>query len=211
VTETSAVKNCVAFQGAKLVASGDLHRVAAKLKHFLEQNPEATILVFDAETSEPVELDLRGSMEEVLARLTPREPKVVTEDSSARGPGRPRLGVVARELTLLPRHWEWLSKQPGGASVAVRKLVEEARHTHQDEDRLREARESAYRFISAVAGDFPGFEEATRALFAPNEPEFNRILEFWPIDVRRHAKKLAATAFEVVKILEGKRAALVNR
>ena len=110
--------------------------------------------------------------------------------------------MVARELTLLPRHWEWLGAQPGGASVAVRKLVEEARHTHQDQDRLREARESAYRFIFAVAGDFPGFEEATRALFAANEAEFNRIVGFWPADVRRHAKRLADTAFDLNRIAQ---------
>jgi hypothetical protein len=102
------------------------------------------------------------------------------------------LGVVPREVTLLPRHWDWLGTQPGGASVALRKLVEQARKSNHGADQLRHAQEAAYRFMSAMAGNEAGFEEATRALFAGNQEVFSMQVESWPIDVRNHAKKLAA-------------------
>ena len=115
------------------------------------------------------------------------------QDAAAetRGRGRPRLGVVAREVTLLPRHWDWLNSQPGGASVALRKLVDQARRTSGDADRIRAAQEAAYRFMSAVAGNFPGFEEALRALFAYDRRRFSDLVAKWPEDVRDYAIRLA--------------------
>jgi hypothetical protein len=101
------------------------------------------------------------------------------------------LGVVAREVTLLPRHWEWLAAQSGGASVALRKLVEEARRTHGEKDRLRRTQERAYCFMSAIAGDLPGFEEAARALFASDRPKFTERIAHWPADLRDHTLWLA--------------------
>jgi hypothetical protein len=98
-------------------------------------------------------------------------------------------------VTLLPRHWEWLSAQPGGASVALRKLVEEARRANLGRDRVRQAQDSAYRFMFAVAGDRPGFEEATRALFAGDPDRFEQCVDAWPDDIRAHAKQLASAAF----------------
>ena len=74
--------------------------------------------------------------------------------------------MVAREVTLLPRHWEWLAQQSGGASVALRRLVDQARRGTEDKDRIRRAQEAAYRFMSAMAGNRPNFEDAIRALFA---------------------------------------------
>ena len=107
------------------------------------------------------------------------------------------LGVVAREVTLLPRHWEWLAHQPGGASVALRKLVEAARRDPGGKDRVRQAREAAYRFMSALAGNEAGFEEAARALFAGRRVDFETHVGRWPKDVREHAVRLAAPSFEV--------------
>jgi hypothetical protein len=101
------------------------------------------------------------------------------------------LGVVAKEVTLLPRHWDWLNLQPGGASVALRKLVEEARRTSGHHDRVRAAQESAYRFMSAVAGNLSGFEEAARALFAYDRRRFSQMIAAWPDDVRDYAVRLA--------------------
>lgn len=168
----------------------------------MDRDKWAQILIFDDVTSNLVEVDFRGSPEDVLRRIkhqgagsmqssAPPQP-----EGETRRPGRPRLGVVAREVTLMPRHWEWLASQPGGASVALRKLVEQARRANQGRDRQRQAQESAYRFLSAMAGDRPGFEEATRALFAGKQEQFDEIVELWPIDVRNHAKKLAAVAFD---------------
>jgi hypothetical protein len=104
------------------------------------------------------------------------------------------LGVVAREVTLLPRHWDWLGKQPGGASVTLRKLVEAARRSQSQQDDRREALESAYRFMSAMAGDEIGFEEASRALFAKDHPRLRALIANWPVDLRDHIDLLAQRA-----------------
>ena len=120
------------------------------------------------------------------------------QNGKAKGPGRPRLGVVAREITLLPRHWEWLASQPGGASVTLRRLVEAARAESAQADAIRQAREATYRFMTAMAGNEPGFEEASRALFAGNSAAFTRHTEAWPDDVRDHARRLVGPTFAMV-------------
>jgi uncharacterized protein len=187
----------IAFEGERRIAAGDLQAVARAAKQTLDQRKDASVLIFNGSTSEPVDLDFRGGLADVLARLptpngtAPAEPELPPN----RGPGRPKLGVVAREVTLLPRHWEWLAQQAGGASVAIRKLVEEARRGGDDKDRIRRAQEAAYRFMSAMAGNKPHFEEATRALFAPDPVRFKALIAGWPADVRDHAAKLAERAF----------------
>jgi len=187
----------IAFEGERRIASGDLPAVARAAKQTLDQRKDASVLIFDGSTSEPVDLDFRGGLEDVLARLpapngtVPAEPELPPN----RGPGRPKLGVVAREVTLLPRHWEWLAQQAGGASVAIRKLVEEARRGGDDKDRIRRAQEAAYRFMSAMAGNKPHFEEATRALFTPDPVRFKALIAGWPADVRDHVARLAERAF----------------
>jgi hypothetical protein len=159
------------------------------------------VLIFDDFTSTVLEVDFHGTLEDVLERLedqakrSGQSTETPQPQEETRRPGRPKLGVVAREVTLLPRHWDWLATQPGGASVALRKLVEHARRANQGKDERRRAQESAYRFLSAMAGNEPGFEEATRALFAGNREQFDAMVEPWPLDVRDHAKKLAAVAF----------------
>ena len=189
----------LAFEGDRCVASGDLHTVARAAKETLDRRKDAAVLVFDS-TSGPVEIDFRGSVEDVLARL----PDIVdvppggeeTANAAPRGPGRPKLGVVAREVTLLPRHWEWLAQQSGGASVALRRLVDEARRANKDKDRIRLAREAAYRFIAAMGENKPHYEEVARALFAGDAGRFESWTASWPADVRDHARRLAAAAFE---------------
>jgi uncharacterized protein len=190
----------IAFDGDYQIAAGDLREVARAAREALDRRNDASILVFDGTTSETVELDLRGSLDQVLNRLPAHPAHPAPNDSepetpASRGPGRPKLGVVAREITLLPRHWEWLAKQPGGASVAVRKLVEEARRRSEDRDRIRVAQEAAYRFMAVMAGNKPHFEDAIRALFASDPPRFAQLIAGWPKDVRAHATMLAERAF----------------
>jgi len=188
----------IAFDGDRCIASGDLRAVARAAKETCDQRKDAAVLVFDS-SSGPVELDFRGSVDDVLARLPDPDGAVATgdaSDSAPRGPGRPKLGVVAREVTLLPRHWEWLAQQSGGASVALRRLVDEARRANKDRDRVRQAREAAYRFIAAMGENKPHYEEVARALFAGDAERFQAWTEAWPADVRDHARRLAATAFE---------------
>jgi len=190
----------VAFRGSALVADGPLPEVALEVKALHDSGDHSLVLIFDGATSEQIDLDLSGTPEAVRDRLGAASAEAVepTHDSvsggeqgARRGPGRPKLGVVAREVTLLPRHWEWLSAQPGGASVTLRKLVEAARRSTVDDVHARERREACFRFMNAMAGDEPGFEEAIRALFAGDGEKMDREISAWPTDVRDHVRKLA--------------------
>lgn len=194
-------RECIAFAGGRSLGRGRLAEVAVAAKAELDEHPDATVLLFDDETSEPVEVDFRGDAHEVLERLAVAMSATHAASSAGerRSPGRPKLGVVAREVTLLPRHWEWLAAQPGGASVTLRKLVEEARRADGGEGDRRRAQEAAYRFMNAVAGNEPGFEEAVRALYAEDVSAFSERTAAWPADVRDHARRLAARSFARVR------------
>ena len=186
-------KTFTAFQGHRRLVSGPAGEVALVIKRMAER-PDEPIMIFEDATGRTIDFDLRGGDREVLARLAKLVPPPVEEipsSSEPRGRGRPKLGVVAREVTLLPRHWEWLSAQAGGASVALRKLVEEARRASGDKDRERQARDAAYHFMSTMAGDLPQFEEASRALFADDRRRFIGLIVDWPADIRDHIVKLA--------------------
>jgi len=195
-------KPCTAFEGHRRILSGPLIEVALAVRNATERGTDQPILTFDDATGRIIDFDLRGSKADLVARLSeapaeaPPRPKPQRHDPAApdaepRGRGRPKLGVVAHEVTLLPRHWEWLGQQRGGASAAIRRLVEEARRNGGAEQARRAAQEAAYRFMSAMAGDLPGFEEAARALFAGNAPRFDEQVAGWPADLRDYATKLA--------------------
>ncbi|HEX5686169.1 MAG TPA: DUF2239 family protein [Ideonella sp.] len=188
------------FDGFRRIAQGPLQVVALRAKRALDSGAAGPVLVFDDQTGRCVDIDTRGSDDEVVTRLAAllglTAAQAVLDEaeepaSEPRGRGRPKLGVVAREVTLLPRHWAWLASQPGGASVALRKLVDEARRVHGDKDRQRKAQERAYHFMSAIAGDLPGYEEATRALFANDRKRFVELVAAWPADLADHATTLA--------------------
>lgn len=191
-------RTCVAFANGRCLERGRLAEVALAAKAELDARPDASVLIFDDETSEPVEVDFRGDAHDVLERLAAAMTSSETVESAGerRSPGRPKLGVVAREITLLPRHWEWLAAQPGGASVTLRKLVEEARRADGGEATRRKAQEAAYRFMNAVGGNEPGFEDAVRALYAGDADAFRARTEVWPPDVREHVRRLAERALE---------------
>jgi hypothetical protein len=196
-----STSSCIAFLGERRIAEGDLRQVARALKAATDINPGQPVLIFDLQTSETIEIDLRGAVDEVLARLPhaadPEDAGSVAapEDVPPRGPGRPRLGVVAREVTLLPRHWDWLNAQPGGASVTIRKLVEQARIAQAGRDCVRRATDATYRFAQVMAGNLRDYEEAMRALFAGDRTRFEAMTESWPVSIRNHARRLAAPAF----------------
>lgn len=179
----SLARSCAAFDGVRLIAAGALRDVALAVRDALATDPRGPVLTFDDATGAVIDLDLRGSDAEILDKLD--------SDPQPRGRGRPRLGVVAREVTLLPRHWEWLAAQPGGASVALRRLVDQARRADRGAAEAKRAKAAAYRFLQAIAGDFAGFEEASRALFAGDRDTFADRIAAWPADVRAYATRLA--------------------
>lgn len=175
-----------AFQGDRLISRGPAAKVVAAVKAAADGGGQ-DLLAFDAATGRVVDLDLRGDVEAVLARLTPAPVE------EKRGPGRPKLGVTAREVTLLPRHWDWLASQPGGASVALRKLVETALRDAEGPDRARKARDAAYAFMTTMAGDRRGYEDAVRALFAGDAAGLAAAVEGWPEGVRDRMSVMLAS------------------
>ena len=184
-----------AFHSHTRLAAGSLAAVAERCKAVLDASPDAMPIVYDDATGRAVDIDYRGTTHDVLARLaTPGEAQ-----AAKRGPGRPKLGVVAREVTLLPRHWEWLGEQPGGASVTLRKLVDAARKgqgvVQGVDPAAHRARAAADRFMSTMLGNQPGYEEASRALYGGDRARFVTLSEPWPADLRDHARRLAAPAF----------------
>lgn len=180
----------VAFAGARRVASGPLRDVLPVLKQRFERDPSELVLVFEVETGRQVDFDLRGSLAEVLERALP----------APRGPGRPRLGVTSREISLLPRQWQWLEQQPNGISAALRRLVEHAHKTQPGSERARSQRGALSQILSALAGNLPGYEEACRALFAGEDERLALTIEPWPEDVRQfallHAREASRVAAE---------------
>jgi hypothetical protein len=210
-----------AFEGRSRIASGEFCDVALAAKVAIDraadQTPVPPVLVFDDASGETIEFDWRGSLRSFGSKVKALERERATmrgditetagmqapgdassatpSPDTARGPGRPRLGVVAREVTLLPRHWDWLASQPGGASVALRKLVDAARRATESQDRVRKVRAAAYRFMSTLMGNAAGFEEACRALFAGDKAAFDTHTVDWPADVRLHLGAMLAGSF----------------
>jgi uncharacterized protein len=189
---------CTAFVGARRLASGTAGEVALAVKAAIERGENQSILIFEDATGVGVDFDLRGSPQAILARLAGAVETGDDEEAQPRGRGRPKLGVVAREVTLLPRHWDWLNAQPGGASVALRKLVEAARKSDAAHENRSAAQRAADRFMSATVGNHPGYEEAARALYARDKDRFYAQSDAWPKDLRDHARGLAAPAFDEV-------------
>lgn len=176
-----------AFSGQELVAFGPLKTVLPQVKARFDENTGAPLLIFEDETGGQVDFDLRGTVEEVLKRVLPPEPQP--------RPGRPKLGVVSREISLLPRHWSWLEKQPNGASAALRRLVDEARSRDIEKQRANITRDAASRFLSVMAGNLPGYEEALRALYAGKRDDFDILIRDWPADIQNHALRITRNAF----------------
>ncbi|MFM1896929.1 MAG: hypothetical protein RLZZ385_2003 [Pseudomonadota bacterium] len=189
-TPTTPDPSHTAFRDDERLCSGSLEAVALHIHQNKALAGKATVLIFNDHTGEQVDVDISGGERQIRKRYGAPVPPPV----SSGGRGRPRLGVVGKEITLLPRHWEWLSLQPGGASVALRKLIDQARKSNQAADDKRRSQVAANRFMSAMAGNLPGYEEATRALFAGDKRRFAFEIELWPRDVRAYAMGLAATA-----------------
>jgi hypothetical protein len=163
-----------AFLGDTIVARGEPSAVTRELER-LYPGDVGALRVFEDCSGRVVDLDYWDA-----AASAPPPP---------RRRGRPSLGVAAREVTLLPRHWDWLSGQAGGASAAIRRLVEEAGRKAPGP---HEKRDSAYRFMSDMCGNRPGYEEALRALYRGEEARFHLLIADWPRQIQGFVKELLA-------------------
>jgi uncharacterized protein len=188
-----------AFADNDHLVSGSLEKMLRRTKQYLEDDGSGTILIFEDHSGVQVDFDFRGTFDEVLARLAshPLLAGHKKSDTPRGGPGRPRLGVVCREVSLLPRHWEWLEEQPNGISAALRRLVDEARKREPHGQCARRAREAAGRFMMVMAGNRPGYEEASRALFAKDQEALKKQIRRWPPDIRRHLWLLVQKAAQL--------------
>lgn len=200
--ETSATETtdlCTAFHGYRRIAAGPFAEVALAVVRAFDAKTAGPILIYNDTTGAVIDVDLRGTPTEITTRMArfsrpdspPPSPPAEPDSAVGRPRGRPKLGVVSREVTLLPKHWEWLAQQPGGASVALRRLVEHAQHMDAAAIQRRLRQDAAYRFISSMAGSLPAFEEASRALFSGDPEQFRHYTAAWPIDVREYAMQIA--------------------
>ena len=191
---TTSQNTYTAFEGLKILAQGDLSEVVLKVKRKLGKEANNNdILIFSDSTGRSMDFNFQGNESDVLKRL-----EVFTQERSSKtesGPGRPKLGVISREVSLLPRHWEWLANQPMGASAALRQLVEEGIKKSSGGSELKAAQERTYKFMSALAGDLPGYEEALRALYKKDKAVFSDCIQHWPADIKMHTQHLAKPVF----------------
>ncbi|MBB6097894.1 hypothetical protein HNR42_001317 [Deinobacterium chartae] len=176
-----------AFANDRKIASGPLADLLRQTRRHLEQFPDSAILIFEDHSGKQVDFDLSGTLEQVLARALPPQPPARR--------GRPKLGVVSREISLLPRHWEWLEQQPVGASATLRRMIDEARKQGSAHENARRAAEATDRLMSALAGNRPGYEEAARALYAGDRAGFCALIEAWPEDIRTYLHQRSLEAF----------------
>ncbi|MFB9994519.1 DUF2239 family protein [Deinococcus oregonensis] len=180
-----------AFHGSQHLITGVLRDVLTLLKTQAESlSTDPPVLMFEDQTGRQVDFNLRGTLSEVLEREAP-----LPAAPAKAGPGRPKLGIVSREISLLPRHWEWLEQQRGGASATLRRLVDEARKQSPGRERIQQAQTATDRFLGVMAGNLPHFEAASRALYARDQAAFTEHLSLWPDDIRAHALSLAAPVF----------------
>jgi hypothetical protein len=184
-----------AFLEKTCIARGSIESVVVAAKELLDQGKTSRIAIFSDDTGETIEIDFRGTLNDILSRLI-HHPMLPTQiqnepvENSMRRPGRPKLGVISREVSLLPRHWDWLAKQSGGASNALRRLVEEARKKNEIQDRQREIESAVHRFMWDMAGNEPHFEDVTRAFYVRDFQTMGTLMKDWPTDVRVHIKRL---------------------
>ena len=161
-----------------------------------QQAASNLVLFFDSNSGRQVDIDVaveesRGQSKEVNCVDAVAKSKSTHKKTR----GRPRLGIEGREVKLLPRHWQRLDQQRSGAFAALRRLIDENRTERAAEDAIRETQDSANRFMMAIAGDLPGFEEAVRALYARDGAKFREETQRWPTDVCRSTSGETEAAF----------------
>ena len=192
-------ESIIVFKGQDKLSAGPVSEVAKYLKSLVDQGDAPNYLIFKSSNGQQIDFDLGGSETDVEQRYGSSKHASLADSAADTPPktrGRPKLGVVGREVTLLPRHWEWLDRQRGGSSAALRRLIDAERKNNADEDRVRIAQDSTNRFIYAMAGNLAGFEEAVRALYAGDKAGFAQHIRSWPADIKQCTIDFARDAFD---------------
>ncbi len=200
----STIPSVLAFRGQTLLGAGPVAEVARQLQSLMAQGEAPNFLLFNATTGQQIDIELAADIAYIEQRYAPQNATDDVVDVAERlrkSRGRPKLGVIGREVTLLPRHWEWLDRQRGGASAALRRLIDEERRNKVNEDRAKQAQDSTNRFIYAMAGNLAGFEEAVRSLYGGDKTGFLHHIRSWPADIRQCAITFARDAFVDAQIL----------
>ncbi len=166
------------FIGDRHLFTGDLKGMLSQTHAYISRHGEEGLLIFDNFSGRQIDYNFRVSLEELLGKELPPTPK--------KGPGRPRLGVVCGEISLLPRHWDWLQRQRQSASATIRRLIEAAMKEASPEEKTREAIDAAGKFLWTMAGNLSDFEEASRALYAQKWHILDAITAAWPEDIAKH-------------------------
>lgn len=193
---TSQSEDYAVFLGHSLIKKGSIEEVVTAAKSAIDSEVSERIAIFEDSTGRVIDIDYRGTVDDVLDRLKDHpllSDKSEPEVPKRKGPGRPKLGVISKEISLLPRHWQWLGEQKGGASATIRRLVEEAQKLNPERTLATRAQEAAHRFMWDIAGDFKGFEEASRAFYKADFRAFYECISTWPNDVREHARRFVET------------------
>lgn len=185
------------FLGATRITQGARGDVIRTLLSQTQGEDVPPYLVFRVKDGQRVDINLASAAEAANPQRTRAPvPAAGAPVGSQKARGRPRLGVVGREVTLFPRHWEWLDRQRGGASAALRRIIDADRKLHADEDQVRQAQDATHRFMYAMAGNLAGFEEAMRALYAGDKVSFAHQIRSWPDDIRDTTLDFARDAFQ---------------
>lgn len=185
--------NYTVFDGFKMISQGSLEEIAIAAKKYSHKNKDSSLLIFSDYSGKQMDLNLSGSEKEVIERLSVF--KALEPSLDPTGPGRPKIGVKAREVSLLPMHWEWLSNQSGGSSAAIRRLVDEKIIITSSKEKIKKTQEVIYNFLNAIAGDLPKFEDAIRYLYRLDEKNFKEIVATWPKDLKKHTLNLSDNLF----------------
>lgn len=190
------IETYTAFDNTSIIAHGSLRDVILKTKKILGKSENSSFLIFSDSTGKTIDFNFQGTEKEILKRL---EIFVSNSDEKIElaRPGRPKLGVISREISLLPRHWEWLATQSSGASSSIRNLIEDAIKKSTSKVSLKQQQEKVYRVMTTLAGDLDGYEEAIRSLYKRDRESFIKFTKGWSKDLRSYLEKLTNDVFEV--------------
>ncbi|MCC2615272.1 DUF2239 family protein [Aestuariibacter halophilus] len=179
----------IAIYEKQLIARGDIIHVIRAIK---ARNQFIEPYLYEVNTCQRIDIDWYGSADEVIAKL----PNTLAPTPAKRG--RPKLGVTSKEVTLLPRHWQWLSKQRGGASTTLRRLVDQAINNMSAKEQLHMLQSQLYNLMTVMA-DEAGFEEASRALYRADNEAFQRAIQTWPDEIKQLLTEKFDTLFALSK------------